>query len=112
MLVTKKTNKLGPGTTQLTVNVPKEFKDEIKALAKLSNTKLSIYVRAILTAARDESAIIESVGHDVDGLTGKKRLRATILRKPPGDKPPESPRSRGRVKSPPLPHFKPGTATN
>ena len=45
---TRKSNALGPGTSNMSVNLDTEFHDEIRRLAAKSHMKVGQYVRGIL----------------------------------------------------------------
>jgi hypothetical protein len=74
-----------------------DFLAKAKARAASLDLSLSAYLQRLVI-------------HDIEA--GGPIVLTPRATKPPGDKPPESPRSRGSVKSPPLPRINPGTATN
>lgn len=57
------TNKLGPGTVNIGVNVPKELRAQLEQLAAACRPpkKLSAYVREVLEASAKEGVVYEQV---------------------------------------------------
>lgn len=51
-------NPLGPGTKNITVNVPDELREKLGELAKESGLNFSDYLRAILKDAVESSATV------------------------------------------------------
>jgi predicted HicB family RNase H-like nuclease len=58
---TTKTNPIGEGTVNLTVNVDKSVHQDVHKLAKKSNMKLGEYVRAILSKAIENDVSFKRV---------------------------------------------------
>ncbi len=68
--MTKKptTNPLGPGTRNLSVNVPNKLRNKLETLAVQSNMKLSAYVRQVL-----EKAVAKEIAYRIEEVTARER---------------------------------------
>lgn len=53
------TNPIGPGTTNVTVNMPKTLREELKKLADTSGMKLGPYICAVAENAVKDGAVVE-----------------------------------------------------
>ena len=56
-----KTNPIGPGTANITVNVPAGMKADLEELAKASGLKLGAYIRAVIRQAAKSGALVSEV---------------------------------------------------
>jgi hypothetical protein len=82
------TNKLGPGTVNIGVNLPKELRAKLEKLAKKSGKKLSAYVRDVLNESVKAGVVYEQVRTESPSL-GESAEKSAKGSKWPGN-PPDS----------------------